>query len=207
VPLERRWRFRRRGECLSEDLPQQLRPIGPASRIIAEPHHPLRASIHCAASRIALRPRPEMISAPPSRIPLRPRDGCSGLQACPTRCNINYMSTPKEGRGRFACARSFAGGFAAASPQTGSSARQEIRIDREEITVTGVLADPETAHGLGGRRARRPRGRPDRADSARRAGTSEWRSPVKAEHSFGRKISWGVTCGGATVMFTTYSCR
>ena len=27
----------------------------------------------------------------------------------------------------------------------------------------------------------------------------------EAEHSFGRKVSWGVTCGGSTVMFTTFS--
>jgi hypothetical protein len=27
----------------------------------------------------------------------------------------------------------------------------------------------------------------------------------EAEHSFGRKVSWGATCGGTTVMFTTFS--
>jgi hypothetical protein len=113
------------------------------------------------------------------------------------------MSTPKEGAGA-SPAEKLRGWFAGRLPADWFVGAPEIRIDREEITVTGVLADPETA--------------PDSADAERAAAvdgrTRRFREETRqqrmeiareAEHSFGRKISWGVTCGGATVMFTTYS--
>ncbi len=80
----------------------------------------------------------------------------------------------------------------------------DVTIDREEITVIGVLPDPETPEGAaeaeaaaaadGRSRRFREETRQHRIDIAR-----------EAEHKFGRKVSWGVTCGGRTVMFTTFS--
>jgi len=80
----------------------------------------------------------------------------------------------------------------------------DVTIDREEITVVGVLPDPETTPEAGeaeaaaaaeGRSRRfREETRQHRIDIAR-----------EAEHRFGRKVSWGVTCGSHTIMFTTFS--
>lgn len=79
-----------------------------------------------------------------------------------------------------------------------------VRVDREEITVVGTLADPqasadateaEAAAAAEGRSRRfREETREHRVDIAR-----------EAEHRFGRKVSWGVKCGGYKVMFTTFS--
>jgi hypothetical protein len=80
----------------------------------------------------------------------------------------------------------------------------EVRIDREEITVVGALAEPqpsgdqteaETAAAAEGRSRRfREETREHRIEIAR-----------EAEHRFGRKVSWGVACGAYKVMFTTFS--
>jgi hypothetical protein len=80
----------------------------------------------------------------------------------------------------------------------------DVTLDREEITVIGPLADPETRAEAteverseavaGGIRRFREDTRDHRIRIAR-----------EAEHKFGRKVSWGVTCGGRTVMFTTLS--
>jgi hypothetical protein len=79
-----------------------------------------------------------------------------------------------------------------------------IEADREEITVVGVLPDPETPAGVteaeravavdGLIRKFREETRARRVEIAR-----------EAEHRFRRKLSWGVTCGGRTEMFTTLS--
>ncbi len=79
-----------------------------------------------------------------------------------------------------------------------------VGLDREEITVVGQLDAPET--------------KPDSADSERAAAadgrtrrfreeTREHRIEIarEAEHTFGRKVSWGVICDGRKVMFTTLS--
>ena len=84
------------------------------------------------------------------------------------------------------------------------AAGADITLDREEITVVGPLADPQTraeatemerSEAVGGRIRRF---REDTRDQ--RIGIAQ-----EAEHKFGRKVSWGVTCGGRTVMFTTLS--
>jgi hypothetical protein len=63
----------------------------------------------------------------------------------------------------------------------------EILVDREEITVVGHLP-------------------PDRGRRFREE-TREARVRIarEAEALFGRKVSWGVTCEGRKVMFTTLS--
>lgn len=96
------------------------------------------------------------------------------------------------------------GWFAGRLPEGWFTSAPDIKIDREEITVVGVLADPETSAGAteaetaaaadGRSRRFREETREHRIDIAR-----------EAEHSFGRKVSWGVECGGRKVMFTTFS--
>jgi hypothetical protein len=96
------------------------------------------------------------------------------------------------------------GWFAGRLPGDWFTGAPEIRIDREEITVTGVLPDPEiAADSPDAERAAAADGRSRRF----REETRQQRIEIarEAQHSFGRKVSWGVTCGGATVMFTTFS--
>ena len=75
--------------------------------------------------------------------------------------------------------------------------------DRDEIVVVGDLRAPgREAAGLGDPRA---------AALARvhrfREETRDVRTRIAAEaqHLFGRKVSWGATCEGTTVLFTTVS--
>jgi hypothetical protein len=80
----------------------------------------------------------------------------------------------------------------------------EIKVDREEITVVGALADTEGASGSSeAEAAAAAEGRSRRF----REETREQRIEIarEAEHKFGRKVSWGVESNGRTVMFTTFS--
>ncbi|MFI0422341.1 hypothetical protein [Spongiactinospora sp. 9N601] len=80
----------------------------------------------------------------------------------------------------------------------------EIVLDREEITVIGPLAPPVT-----------PDGAPEAERAAAAEGlarrfreeTRERRMEIarEVEHRFRKKVSWGVSVGGETVMFTTLS--
>ncbi|HET6625030.1 MAG TPA: hypothetical protein VFG63_01455 [Nocardioidaceae bacterium] len=77
----------------------------------------------------------------------------------------------------------------------------EITIDREEITVMltvpdvdlpGDVSEPEAAEARAGRtKAFREETREQRIEIAR-----------EAEHRFDRKVSWGVTLGGRSELFT-----
>ncbi len=118
-------------------------------------------------------------------------------------CNLNYMSTEKEEAGG-SPAEKLRGWFAGRLPSDWFTGVPEVRIDREEITVTGVLPDPEIApDSPAAERAAAAEGRSRRF----REETRQQRMEIarEAQHSFGRKVSWGVTCGGTTVMFTTFS--
>jgi hypothetical protein len=80
----------------------------------------------------------------------------------------------------------------------------EIVADREEITLIGQLADPQTRTGAtDAERGEAVDGRIRRF----REDTRDRRIQIarEAEHRFGRKVSWGVACGDRTVMFTTMS--
>lgn len=79
----------------------------------------------------------------------------------------------------------------------------DIRVDREEITVIGTLADAESSSGTEAEAAAAADGRSRRF----REETREHRIEIarEAEHKFGRKVSWGVEIGGRRVMFTTFS--
>jgi hypothetical protein len=80
----------------------------------------------------------------------------------------------------------------------------DVAVDREEITVVGRIPEPE----LGGDASQAAR---DAAVEGRigefRERTREDRVAVarEAEHRFGRKVSWGVECGGERALFTTVS--
>jgi hypothetical protein len=80
----------------------------------------------------------------------------------------------------------------------------DVTVDREEITVVGRIPEPDLKTGasqvereaaLDGRIAEfRERTREDRMAVAR-----------EAERKFGRKVSWGVECGGKRALYTTFS--
>jgi len=113
------------------------------------------------------------------------------------------MSTAKEDAGA-SPAEKLRGWFAGRLPGEWFTGIPEITVDREEITVTGGLADPEGSQDSSeAERAAAAEGRSRRF----REDTRQQRMEIarEAEHSFGRKVSWGVTCGGATMMFTTFS--
>ncbi len=96
--------------------------------------------------------------------------------------------------------------FAGRVPDDWFTAPVEVQTDRDEILVTGVLAEPEL--GDTG----------DEADAARqvacasrvagfREDTREKRMRIagEAERRFGRKVSWAARCGDTEVAFTTAS--
>jgi hypothetical protein len=79
----------------------------------------------------------------------------------------------------------------------------DIQVDREEITIVGTLPDPAAAGDSDAERAAAAEGRIHRF----REETRNRRIEIarEAEHRFRRKVSWGVTCGPVTEMFTTLS--
>ena len=115
------------------------------------------------------------------------------------------------------------------------SAPPDIQVDREEITIMGALPDPAATAVPGPQPARDndpPPGRNNDPQPARdndpqpasdpdvertaaaearirrfREDTRSRRIQIarEAEHEFRRKVSWGVTCGPVTEMFTTLS--
>jgi hypothetical protein len=94
--------------------------------------------------------------------------------------------------------------FTGRLPSGWFTAEPEVRVDREEITVVGTLEAPEIgADATAAESAVAAEGRSRRF----REDTREHRIEIarEAEHRFGRKVSWGVVCGGHKVMFTTFS--
>lgn len=80
----------------------------------------------------------------------------------------------------------------------------DVVVDREEITVVGRIPEPTLGD--------------DETDAARAAAVegrvSEFRERTReqrmeiaeeAQHRFGRRVSWGVECGGQRVLFTNVS--
>jgi hypothetical protein len=88
-------------------------------------------------------------------------------------------------------------------PDDWFTAAPEIQSDREEITIVGALPDPETTGSSDAERAAAAEGRIRRFREETRGRRIE--IAREAEHKFRRKVSWGVTCGGVTEMFTTLS--
>ena len=88
----------------------------------------------------------------------------------------------------------------------------EVQADRDEILVVGRIPAPEiegeadeasTGSGAEAARALAEAGRITRF----REETREARIGIarEAEHRFGRKVAWGVECGGTRQLFTTLS--
>jgi hypothetical protein len=96
------------------------------------------------------------------------------------------------------------GWFAGRLPAEWFEAPPDVRTDREEILVIGRLSEPELPADAG-EEAR------EAALMSRIAGFREdtrrkrMRIADEAQHRFGRKVSWGATCGDRTVTFTTLS--
>ncbi len=80
----------------------------------------------------------------------------------------------------------------------------QVRVDREEVLLVGPVAEPDIDEAI--------------SDALRAAAcaaavhrfrevTREVRTKaaVEAEHLFGRKVSWGATCGPVRVLFTSLS--
>jgi hypothetical protein len=95
------------------------------------------------------------------------------------------------------------GWFTGRIPADWFTAAPDIQVDREEITIVGPLAAPDTPGGSDAERAAAAQGRIRRF----REETRNRRMEIarEAEHRFRRKVSWGVTCADASEMFTTLS--
>ena len=98
------------------------------------------------------------------------------------------------------------GWFIGRLPAGWFTAAPDIRADREEITVVGILPAPETAETAGASEAERAAAAEGRIRRFREE-TRGRRIEIarEAEHKFRRKVSWGVTCADATEMFTALS--
>lgn len=96
------------------------------------------------------------------------------------------------------------GWFTGRMPEEWLDSALEVRLDREEITVIVPIAAPHTAEGASdAERAAAWDGRSRRF----REETRQHRIEIakEAEHTYGRKVSWGVRSADQTVMFTTFS--
>ena len=98
----------------------------------------------------------------------------------------------------------FSGWFAGRIPSEWFVGPPSVAADREEIMVIGALAEPELPADAG------PEGR-EAALSARISGFREdtrgkrMRIADEAQRRFGRKVSWGASCGDVSASFTTLS--
>lgn len=96
------------------------------------------------------------------------------------------------------------GWFAGRLPSDWFTGTPEIRVDREEILVVGALPEPDLPGDAS----------PEAAAAARSARIAGFREDTRAQRMriadeaqrrFGRRVSWGATCGGQTELFTTLS--
>jgi hypothetical protein len=96
------------------------------------------------------------------------------------------------------------GWFAGRLPEGWFTGPPQVTVDREEILVVGSLPEPEL--GKDASAASRSAARESRIDGWREE-TREHRVRIaqEAERRFGRKVSWGGTCGEARKLFTTLS--
>lgn len=96
------------------------------------------------------------------------------------------------------------GWFTGRLPETWFTGAVQVAVDREEIAVIGTLPEPETGQDASdAERAAAVDGRV----KAFREDTRERRIAIarEAEHRFGRKVAWGVECGGRRALFTHLS--
>jgi hypothetical protein len=133
------------------------------------------------------------------------------------------MSTDKQGEAA-SPREQVRGWFTGRVPADWFVGAPEILVDREEITVIGRLASPETPADAGAASTRGntageavggSAGGSEAGAGAAAAGrarrfreeTRDARIEIarEAEHTFGRRVSWGVVCDDYKVMFTTLS--
>jgi hypothetical protein len=94
------------------------------------------------------------------------------------------------------------GWFAGRLPDDWFAGAPAVTYDRDEILVVGVLADPRAAAGADDEvaaAARRSRIEQFREETR----TERMRIADEAEQRFGRKVAWGVECGGVRLVFTS----
>jgi hypothetical protein len=137
--------------------------------------------------------------------------------------NHDYMSTNKQDEAASPLEQ-VRGWFTGRVPDGWFVGAPEVLVDREEITVIGRLASPEAPADAdtGGAGADAADGAADGAVERSEAGAEaaaasrarRFREETRdariemareAEHTFGRKVSWGVVCDNYKVMFTTLS--
>lgn len=96
------------------------------------------------------------------------------------------------------------GWFAGRLPGEWFVGAAEVTADREEILVVGTLSDPELPEKAGAETA--ASARLARIDGFRED-TRERRMRIadEAQRRFGRRVSWGATCGDVRKLFTTVS--
>jgi hypothetical protein len=94
------------------------------------------------------------------------------------------------------------GWFAGSIPADWFTGTPLVSIDREEILVIGDLPEPELAKDAGdGERAAARTARIAAFREETRA--ARMRLAGEAEHRFRRKVSWGASCGGERMHYTT----
>ena len=95
------------------------------------------------------------------------------------------------------------GWFVGRLPDGWFSGPPQITYDRDEILVVGSLPEPEAP---GADAETRAAARLARIESFREETRQQRiRIAAAAEDKFGRKVAWGVECGGERVVFTTLS--
>jgi hypothetical protein len=98
----------------------------------------------------------------------------------------------------------FTGWFTGRIPADWFEGPPTVTSDREEILVVGTLPAPELPEDAGEEGT-------DAALASRISGFREdtrarrMRIADEAQRRFGRKVSWGASCGGRTSLFTTFS--
>jgi hypothetical protein len=107
------------------------------------------------------------------------------------RCNHHFMTTPETLRGW----------LTGRLPADWFESEPTVTVDRDEILIVGGLAEPQTADGASdAERAAAVEGR----IKGFREDTRERRIVIarELEHRSGRKVAWGVECGGTTRIFS-----
>ncbi len=107
------------------------------------------------------------------------------------RCNYDYMSTEIQGW------------FDGRLPDEWFTEPADVTVDREEITIVGTLAEPESDADSSTGSVAAAEGRIKRFREDTRARRIDIAS--EAERKFGRKVAWGARCGTVSEMFTTLS--
>ncbi len=83
-------------------------------------------------------------------------------------------------------------------PDEWFSGPADVTVDREEITITGTLPEPESDDVDAAAEGRIKRFREE--TRARRIDIAS-----EAERKFGKKVAWGARCGSVTEIFTALS--